>query len=333
MTECARCGVNGNIIRLYDAIYEGDSASLCERCALIENIPLIRKPNEGQIKESEKDYGVYDRLNRMRGVVPEKKQETTILRDRLKEIELKPENQAPKSEMNLIDHFYWHIMNARRHQGFTQKQLAGHINELETDIQMLERGRFPLNYKRIIYKIESFLKINLRRQDLRELIAKKETKPVLIDEYGRKLEHIPEPEPIIIESKEGKGEGEIQCKIENKIDQKAPMAGVKTTLGCARGVNEKGEVNLDEVDKENVTIAQMREIHKRKIEATRQEMIEEQKRIEERQRLIEARKEELRLMKEKQSRQIDDILGGSELLEKKEEVLEEKQIEEDRDSE
>ena len=56
-------------------------------------------------------------------------------------------------------------------------------------------------------------------------------------------------------------------------------------------------------------------MNKRRIEATKQEKIEEQKKIEERQRLIEARKEELRLKKEKESRELDDVLGGAELLE------------------
>ena len=55
--------------------------------------------------------------------------------------------------------------------------------------------------------------------------------------------------------------------------------------------------------------------HRKKIETTRQEKIEEQRKIEERQGLIEARKEELRLRREKESEDIDRILGGAELLE------------------
>jgi len=76
-------------------------------------------------------------------------------------------------------------------------------------------------------------------------------------------------------------------------------------------------LNLENVDMSRVRISDIKEVHKKKIEATKSEQILEQKRIEERQRLIEARKEELRLRKEKESKNIDSVLGGSELLGKK----------------
>ena len=41
---------------------------------------------------------------------------------------------------------------------------------------------------------------------------------------------------------------------------------------------------------------------------------EEQKKIEEKQKVIEARKEELRTFKERESKELDNLLGGSELL-------------------
>ena len=77
--------------------------------------------------------------------------------------------------------------------------------------------------------------------------------------------------------------------------------------------------DVKKADLSGITIADLKEMHKRKIEATKQEKIEEKKRIEERQRLIEARKEELRLKKEKESQKIDEILGGAELLDDLEE--------------
>ena len=53
----------------------------------------------------------------------------------------------------------------------------------------------------------------------------------------------------------------------------------------------------------NITIADLKELHRKKLEATKQEQLEEQRRIEERQKLIEARKEELRLRREKESKE------------------------------
>ena len=40
--RCARCNVNEDEVRLFDAIYEGRMSSLCERCSIIENIPIRR---------------------------------------------------------------------------------------------------------------------------------------------------------------------------------------------------------------------------------------------------------------------------------------------------
>ena len=73
------------------------------------------------------------------------------------------------------------------------------------------------------------------------------------------------------------------------------------------------------VDLKNVSIGDLKEVHKKKVEVSKQERVEEQRKIEDKDRLVQARKEELRLMKEKESRNIDDVLGGSELLHKDDE--------------
>jgi len=81
-------------------------------------------------------------------------------------------------------------------------------------------------------------------------------------------------------------------------------------------LDEKEDLDLRNADISKIKISDLREVHKKKIEVSKYEKIQEQRKIEERQRLIEAKKEELRAMKEKEAKDIDKILGGSELLDK-----------------
>jgi len=43
-------------------------SSLCERCSIIENIPIIKKPNASQLKESENTVKVFDRMKQLSGI-------------------------------------------------------------------------------------------------------------------------------------------------------------------------------------------------------------------------------------------------------------------------
>ena len=49
MEECEICGISGKEVRLFDAIHEGRMSQVCERCSLVENIPIIKKPESGCI--------------------------------------------------------------------------------------------------------------------------------------------------------------------------------------------------------------------------------------------------------------------------------------------
>jgi len=65
-----------------------------------------------------------------------------------------------------------------------------------------------------------------------------------------------------------------------------------------------------------VKISDLMKLHREKIIGTEQEKTQEQKKIQERQKIIEARKEELITKKQKESKELNDILGGIELLKK-----------------
>ena len=52
--RCVRCDVDGEKVRLFDAIYLGRIEKICERCSIIENIPIIKRPDALKLKESER---------------------------------------------------------------------------------------------------------------------------------------------------------------------------------------------------------------------------------------------------------------------------------------
>lgn len=408
MDKCIRCKAGENQARLFDAIYLGRSVQICERCSIIENIPIIEKPKMQQQPES-----VIERMRRLSGTDERKKQDTFILKERLNMINEKP----AKKTLELKEHFQWDLMRTRRRKGITQEQLANTIGVPVSVIERLEVGEIPeTNAEIIIRRIEIILNINLRKIDEFEEIAKNKYQPIrLLDEYGNVLDRIPEPEIIpefeteeiqiteehpaeepkktkisfkerfsrlfkteeeeipeaIIETKviEIKQEpktdpldkfkpyelpytrGRIGLKKLQEIREKERIEKLKQEqeklkkeqekklreISSPREVlDESGELDVAKARLTNVKIADLRELQKEKLHLTKEEKEEEAKKIERRNRLIEARKEELRLLKEKQSKNIDSLLGGSELLKKEDEKTSSIEIDEsdvDRDFE
>jgi ribosome-binding protein aMBF1 (putative translation factor) len=348
--RCIRCDVEGIDVKLFDAIYDGQMEKICERCSVIENVPIIKKPDVLQLKKSEQTMGVNARMNRMSGVIPVKKEESFFIEDKLKELDKNPELELPeRDKLNLVQYFNWIIMKNRRLKKFTQKQLADALGESEVAIQMIEKAKFPENAESLIKKLEQFFQVKLRKINEAEKIMKEQEKqeqPILLDEKGHELENIPEEEFEIIEEEveeesdieiietEPKAEivrnidEELKIKIERekniekeRIDNVLVDVGTNSEKIKEPEVNKENiehrELDMKQVNPNAVTIEDLRAMHRKKVEVTKREKLEEQEKIEERQRLIEARKEELRLMKEKESNELDDVLGGSELLDKK----------------
>ncbi len=341
MERCIRCNVSGQDVRLFDAIYEGMMEKICERCSIIENTPIIKKPDVGQLRNAEQ-VTVYRRMKSMSGISDNEKKESFFVGDKLKELDSKPELELPeKNKLNLIEHFHWEVMKNRRRKGLSQKQLAENLGESEIVITMIEKAKLPENAEILIKKLEQFFQIRLRKiSDMERIMREKQnrerTKPVLLDEQGNELENIPEEEIEIIKKEEFKKSEDTDVEIEEfgkeeiqalekggKEDEKEAKPVVKKVRDV-RGLDvEKGELDIHKANLDNVTIADLKELHRKKIEATRAEQEEEKRKIEERQRLIEARKEELRILREKEFIDLDKQLGGTELLEKKQDFDEE----------
>ncbi len=174
MECCFRCEKNEKETRLLDAIYENDIVKICERCAVVEDIPIIRKPTTSQLREVERSQTVYQRLKRMSGEDEKKKKHESIL-DKIRKLDEHPELEKPeeKKPFNLIDNFHWYVARARRNRGLSQKQLAWALGESETAIKMIEKRELPEDPEKFIRKIEQFFQIKIRERSYEEVEVEK----------------------------------------------------------------------------------------------------------------------------------------------------------------
>lgn len=341
---CERCRITENDIRLFDAIYEGRGAYLCERCAIVENIPIIKKPNISQLKESEREK-VHDRMKRITGFregIKKFREDTFFRGDRLKELEKNPQLELPeKKSLNLIDHFHWEIMKHRRRKGMSQKQLAQALRESETAIQMIENGKLPGNAESLIKKLEQFFQVKLRKISYSELLTKKQEikEPILLNEHGKEIEILPEEEMIFIEPIESE-------RISDKTPEQISLEHLSKKMGIPvkditsqankQSLSISEDLDIKSIDKNRTNIGDLQKLHKKRIEATRQEKLEEQKKIEERQRILEALRERDRLKLEEKKKQeflqkqeSEDI--RKKLIDENKKRLEEQKIKESKD--
>ena len=128
--ECFRCGVSGEEVRLNDGIYQEGIIHVCDECAKIMDVPIIRKPTTFQLKAAEKPATVYERLARSKGYplkqhslkereAAEKKRDeirkTDIslkeLIDRRIKVQSESRNQKAGKPLDLIDNFHWAIIS------------------------------------------------------------------------------------------------------------------------------------------------------------------------------------------------------------------------------
>ena len=182
MDECFICGVSEEKTRLFDAISDEGIAKICEKCAINEGIPLIKKPTTFQIKESERPKGsVYERMKRVSGFREREEKDIRKFSIERKDVSLRElvdrnyKKNIPelKPRTDLVDNFHWAIMTGRRRKKLSQKQLAEQIGESEDAIKMAEHGILPEDDK-LIKKFEAFLEIIILK---RKIISEKiETK-------------------------------------------------------------------------------------------------------------------------------------------------------------
>ena len=159
--ECFKCGVSGEKAVLYDAISNRGLIKICEDCASREDIPIVKRPTEQQLKESVTpgSKSIRDRLKNMQ------RHDFTIgkeptLRDL---VDKKFKTNTFQTPSDLVPNFHWTIQQLRRVRRVTREQFAKGIGESEAIVRLVEEGILPNGDYKIINKIEGFFGVSLRK--------------------------------------------------------------------------------------------------------------------------------------------------------------------------
>ncbi len=351
MERCFRCERTKEEVKLIDAIYGKEIVKICERCAITENIPVIRKPTTSQLKEAEKNQTVYQRLKKLSGIAAEEEKKRESILDRIRKLDEQPELERPEEKpLNLIDNFNWHITRARRNKGLGQKQLAWALGESETAIKMLEKGELPEEPEKLIRKLEQFFQIALRKETEGELEAKKrkreerilemaiEGEPIeeIIEERAKSEEEIKESKKDIekVEEKEKKKYKEI-LSFEPEVTKSLTIADLKKI----KEEQERMERLLDTEEERKKTLQAENIIRDVAVTDEEKRKIQLKEEIANEMKSIAQGKEKIEKISEKKTmleKAVEKIIGEKkdyvptiwELMEKKKEKLKNKEVEE-----
>jgi len=157
------CPVCNSEKELVEAISSEEIVSVCRNCAISNGMPIIQRPTNEQIQNTQKFVSHKERVEKFMG---KSKSKTPEVDNELKKIIA--HNVKAGEYPKLVDNFHWVIMHARRMKKISQKQLGEAIAEPEVLIEMAEKAKLPDNYDRLIIKLEQFLGIKLRREDTPE---------------------------------------------------------------------------------------------------------------------------------------------------------------------
>ncbi len=272
MDQCFRCEKDGKEVRLLDAIYENDMVKVCERCAVVESVPIIRKPSTSQLKEAERSYTVYQRLKKITGGEQKEKGSESIL-DQIRKLDENPELELPeKKPFNLVDNFHWEVTRARRNKGLSPRQLGWALGESETAIKMIEKAELPEEHEKLIRKLEQFFQIKLRER----------TEEEIIEENRKKEEKAKEKFKVPRAEKEPDFE-EVPIKPvldEEDIEETAEQDFVITELKEIEEEEDKSPVQILSFKPEimdEITISDLKEIKEEKEKAERLAEAEEER--------------------------------------------------------
>jgi ribosome-binding protein aMBF1 (putative translation factor) len=158
--RCTICKKDSDDIQLFEGIFNCEMVNICESCAEVEGVPIIKKPSESQLDKASERYTVRERMERMAGV----HEPTDISEDQmttqgnLAKLRVPPKKQTHE---DVLDNYYWTLNIARRRKKLSLGQLADLIKIEEHVIKAIEKGVIPENFEEVFLKLESFLGIKL----------------------------------------------------------------------------------------------------------------------------------------------------------------------------
>lgn len=166
MVRCSLC--NNEEKELYRAVFQREVVNVCENCAKMEGIPIMRKPTQEQLNRADKRYTVRERMLHISGLesLHALSKDHEVAQRHLAKIKI-PEKKQESSD--LVNNYYWEIKVARRRRKLTLSQLA-QLTGIQADvIEKIERGILPKEYIREMIALEKVLGILILRDHERRI--------------------------------------------------------------------------------------------------------------------------------------------------------------------
>jgi len=161
--RCGICGREKDVSELSRGIYENKVVNVCGVCANLEDIPIMNRPTEEQLKRATQRYTVRETMERISGFNRARELsglsgDQTVANKNLAKIRF-PEKVQETG--NLIENYYWILRMARRRKKLSLMQLSEITKIHVRDLENLERGVLPKGYENMISAIENALGVNL----------------------------------------------------------------------------------------------------------------------------------------------------------------------------
>ena len=126
--KCFVCGLTSEVIEIYEGIYSSSMVSVCKKCAENENIPVIRKPSEGQLEQANKTYTVRERMENISTPrmynVSEISSDQSMVQKNLSRLRVPPKKELHEE---VVEDYPWEVNMARRRRKLSIKQTAEQI--------------------------------------------------------------------------------------------------------------------------------------------------------------------------------------------------------------
>jgi len=189
MEHCYKCGINGQLAKLSNAITSEGIVKICDLCAKREHHPIISQTEISRQKEVQNSL-IKKRLSKTNYLNPEiqntSRDEDAHLKEIIKINFEQKRSENPQKRDDLIENFHWIIMRARRLKHITQEQLAKELKVSEPTIKAAEKGIIEEEGYDLVHKIETYLSIRIINPDIQKTINETQSKKIGFDPIATK---------------------------------------------------------------------------------------------------------------------------------------------------
>jgi ribosome-binding protein aMBF1 (putative translation factor) len=188
--RCKICKKPGDIIELFEGIYDNEMIMVCESCSEEEKIPILKKPSPNQLNLVDKRYSVRERMERMSGLADRRTQlskDQLIVQNNINRLKSIP---AKQTHDDVVENYYWELRMARRRKKMTLSQVSKHTNIPVEAIDAIEKGKIPRGFESMFATLEEFFNIKLLRHHKKKInfIVPQVDEERILDEVRKKME-------------------------------------------------------------------------------------------------------------------------------------------------